>query len=90
LTLFALVALAGIGSDLASAGAVNWWDNNNQINYKSVAAILNAAPAPFVAAGDAAAALVLTHYLPSDARLVLVAIRHAAPPGAGSRAERSS
>jgi uncharacterized membrane protein len=73
LTLFALVALAGIGSDLASAGAVNWWDNNNQINYRSVAAVLNAEPAPVVAVGDAAAALVLTHYLRADARFVLVA-----------------
>lgn len=73
LTVFALVALAGIASDLVSAGAVNWWDNNNQINYRSVAAVLNAEPAPVVAVGDAAAALVLTHYLRADARFVLVA-----------------
>jgi len=70
LALLAILALAGIASDLTSAGAVNWWDNNTQIDYAAVARAAGAQPS--LAVSDAAAALVLSHYLPSDARLVLV------------------
>lgn len=72
LAVFAAVAAGGIGSDLTAAGASTWWDNNTQINFRSVGAVIDGARRPLVVVAEPSAALVLDHLIPPDARFLLV------------------
>jgi uncharacterized membrane protein len=69
---FVLIVAGGIASAVASAGAATWWDNNMAIDYASVAARVDADPVPLLVVGDAAAALVLSHYAAPGTRFLLV------------------
>lgn len=69
---YALLLACGIASAAGRDGAANWWDNNNQIAYQDVAAVIDREPRPFVISeGHWYVPLVLSRYLRGDAAFVL-------------------
>jgi uncharacterized membrane protein len=70
---YAVLLACGIGSAAGRDGAPNWWDNNNEIAYQDVAAVINREPRPLVISeGHWYVPLVLSRYLRPDAAFLLV------------------
>jgi hypothetical protein len=73
LAAFAFLICAGTGSVLVDNGAENWWDNNSQVAFQTVAMKINAYPDAVVALdANPEVPLMLATYLHDDVALVLV------------------
>jgi uncharacterized membrane protein len=81
---FAYLIGCGVFAAFADRGYVLWWDNNEHISEASVGAVIATEPRPVVLAdADHPEVLVLTRYLPSDAKLLLFRGRVPDLPRAG-------